>query len=434
MRRRRPSLSGRLLLLFLLTALLLVTVVRTGFRYGVEGSFRELVGPHLDEYVQHLLAELGDPPTPERAAALAERLPIQIHLLGGERWSSVGTPPTLTPRTSLTRTLADGTAIDLERGRDGFVVRTKRGDVTVVFVPVGFQNADIAPVAIVLTIAGVLLILVLAYHAIRWLFRPIETIRANVAKLGAGELEHRLEVHRQDELGELADSINAMADDIKAMLEAKRQLLLAVSHELRSPLTRARVNTELLNDCSARQALMTDLGELDTLLNELLESERLRGRHATLAREAVDPSELLKELVEESFGDDDIQLDLDPPGTWLPVDPVRIRLLARNLLTNAIRHTPAGSRPPSLSSHVDADRWTLAVSDTGPGIAAEQLDLLTAPFYRTDPSRQRESGGVGLGLYLSRAVAEAHSGSLEIQSSPGKGTTVLVKIPVGGNG
>jgi signal transduction histidine kinase len=142
----------------------------------------------------------------------------------------------------------------------------------------------------------------------------------------------------------------------------------------------------------------------------------------------------LKELVEESFGDNDIQLDLDPPGTWLPVDPVRIRLLARNLLRNAIRHTPAGGRPPSLSSHVDAERWTLAVSDTGPGITAEQLDLLTAPFYRTDPSRQRESGGVGLGLYLSRAVAEAHSGSLEIQSSPGKGTTVLVKIPVGGNG
>ena len=96
--RRRQSLSGRLLLLFLLTAVLLVFVVRTGFRYGVDGSFRELAGPHLDEYVQHLLGELGDPPTPERAALLAGRLPLEIHLSGAERWSSAGTPPTFPRR------------------------------------------------------------------------------------------------------------------------------------------------------------------------------------------------------------------------------------------------------------------------------------------------------------------------------------------------
>ena len=222
----------------------------------------------------------------------------------------------------------------------------ERGGLTVVLVPRGYRQADAAPFAIVLTIAGVLLVLILAYHAIRRLFRPIETIRAGVAQIGSGDLEHRLDISRRNELGELAESINAMANDIRDMLEAKRQLLLAISHELRTPLTRARINAELLDDCAARQALMTDLGELETLLGELLESERLRTGHDALVREVVDPTELLTGLVQESFSDVEVHPDLDPPGTFLSLDPVRIRLLARNLLTHSIRHTPQGGTAP----------------------------------------------------------------------------------------
>ena len=432
--RRRHSLSGRLLLLFLLTAVLLAVVVRTGFRYGVEDGFQELIGPHLDEYLEHRPRRAGNPPTPERAARLAQRLPIEVHLLGAEPWSSTGTPPAFPPRTSVTRTLADGTAVELERGRDGFVVRAARGGMTVVLVPRGLRHAEAVPFAVGLTIVGVLVVLILAYHAIGRLFRPIETIRAGVARIGSGDLEHRLAIRRRDELGELADSINAMADDIQGMLEAKRQLLLAISHELRSPLTRARLNAELLDDCNARDALLADLGELEALLGELLESERLRGRHAALAREAVDPTELLNGLIGESFSGNDVQLELDPPGTWLSLDPVRIRLLARNLLTNAIRHTPPGGPPPSVTSHVDDEHWRLVVSDSGPGVGPEQISRLTDPFYRADTSRQRASGGVGLGLYLSRAIAEAHGGSLEIDSAPGQGTRVTLSVPVSDDG
>jgi signal transduction histidine kinase len=430
MRRRRHSLSGRLLLLFLLTALLLAVVVRSGFRYGVEGGFKELVGPHLDEYLQHLLAELGDPPTPERAARLAAKLPLQIHLRGPESWSSEGTPPEPSHRRSVTRILPDGTKVKLGPGRDGFVVSARRGNVNLVLVAQGFEPADGAPLAAVLTIAGVLAVLVLVYHLIRRLFRPVEAIQAGIVRIGAGDLAHRLDIRRRDELGDLAGSINAMADDIGDMLEAKRQLLLAVSHELRSPLTRARVNAELLDDTAARRALLADLSELEALLGELLESERLRGRHAALKREAVDPTRLLDGLVQESFRDENLSLDLDPPGTWLPLDPIRIRMLVRNLLKNAIRHTPLDGLPPSLSSHVDDERWNLAVNDRGPGIPAKHLSHLTEPFYRADPSRQRGSGGVGLGLYLSRAIAEAHGGTLDIESAPGQGTTVSVRIPV----
>jgi len=430
MNRRRHSLSGRLLLLFVLTALLLALVVRTGFRYGIEGSYRELAGRPLDEYLQSLLAELGDPPTPERAARLAARLPLQIHLFGAKDWSSDGTPPVFDPRRSVTRELPDGTVVELGRDKKRFLVRARRGGVTVLLVSDRIESEDSALFAILSTIGGVLLILALGYHATRRLFRPIETIQAGVSRIGGGDLAYRLNIRRRDELGELASSINAMADDIGDMLEAKRQLLLAISHELRSPLTRARINAELLDDNANREALLADLSEVEALLGELLESERLRGQHAALKREAVDPTELLTALADESFLEAGIRLHLDPPGTWLPLDGTRIRVMVRNLLKNAVRYTPAQGPAPSLSSHVDEEGWMLLVSDAGPGIAAEHIERLTEPFYRVDVPRQRESGGVGLGLYLSRMIAEAHGGEMRIDSAPGRGTRVRVRIPV----
>jgi signal transduction histidine kinase len=214
------------------------------------------------------------------------------------------------------------------------------------------------------------------------------------------------------------------------MLEAKRGLLLAISHELRSPLTRARVNTELLDDSDTRRALLADMGELETLLDELLESERLSGRHAVLDRQAVDPSRLVKELVAESFSGASLELELDPEGTWISLDPVRIRLLVRNLMQNAISHTPRGRPSPVLHSRVDDHHWSLSVTDHGAGIAAEHLGRLTEPFYRVDPSRQRASGGMGLGLYLSRLIVEAHGGDLKITSTQGVGTVVQIELPL----
>lgn len=430
MRKRRHSLSGRLLLLFILTAVLLALIVRTGFHFARDQNAADMVAPHLAEYVQHLLEELGNPPTQENAAALAKRLPLQIHMLGEPHWSSGGTVPKLNPQRTTPGVLPDGTAFEVSRGRGGIVVRAQRGDASVILVSTGFRFAEHAQLTVILTIIALLTVLMLAYHAIRRLFRPIEVIQSGVARIGLGDLEHRLHVRRRDEFGELAASVNAMADDIRNMLEAKRELLLAISHELRSPLTRARVNAELLDDNVARRALLADLGELEALLNELLESERLSGRHVALNRQAVDPSALLRELVAESFRDASLETDLDSEGTWLSLDPMRIRLLVRNLLKNAIQHTQPDRPPPLLVSHVDDEAWHLSVTDHGPGIAPEHLARLTEPFYRADPSRQRASGGVGLGLYLCRIIAEVHGGRLAVTSALGQGTKVTVTLPI----
>ncbi len=421
----RHSLSGRLIGLFLLTGLVLALVVKGGFQFAFQDSLRDLARPHVAEYVRYLLEQIGDPPDTERAAALAGRLPLEIHISGRDlRWSSGGGPPDLVRARMHHHRLPSGIPVKAGRVDGEFFLIAERGGHRIILQPRGMERVSWGPLAAVLTIAGVLAVLALAYHGIRRLFRPLEIVREGLARIGQGELEHRIQVKRKDELGELAQSVNAMADDIRGMLEAKRQLLLAISHELRSPLTRARVNLALLPDSDIRRVLRRDLTEMETLTDELLESERLNSRHAALNLSAESPTALAQEVIAEHFPQQDIRTESDGRDGYMALDPVRFRLLLRNLLDNALRHTPRRAQAPTLAIRVDADSWTLSVRDYGPGIPAEHLAHITEPFYRADPSRRRKTGGYGLGLYLCRVIVEAHGGELQIESTEGEGTEV----------
>lgn len=212
-------------------------------------------------------------------------------------------------------------------------------------------------------------------------------------------------------------------------MRCKRQLLLAISHELRSPLTRVRVNAELLEASEPQQRIIEDLRQLEIELSELLETERLGSRHASLELESVAPNALIEAVLERHFPDTRLTRHHQNDTTPISLDGVRIRLMIRNLLENALRHTPDGAEPPQIHSGCERQRWEFSVEDHGSGIAAEHLCRLTEPFYRVDRARQRETGGYGLGLYLCRVIAEAHHGALHIRSEPGKGTRGTVIIP-----
>jgi signal transduction histidine kinase len=165
-----------------------------------------------------------------------------------------------------------------------------------------------------------------------------------------------------------------MAHDIKAMLDAKRGLLLALSHELRSPLTRARLNAELLpatGEGSApreREALLRDLGEMRDLISDLLESERLASPHAALQREPVDLAALVREVVADMPGAQHVHLDLAEGLPPLALDRMRVRLLVRNLLDNALRYSAGapGRRACRCARCWRAAGRLLEVRDFGP--------------------------------------------------------------------
>ena len=190
----------------------------------------------------------------------------------------------------------------------------------------------------------------------RRLLRPLDDIRAGALRFGAGDFAQPIPVRhpaRPDELGELAATINTMGGDIRQMLDAKRALLLAISHELRSPLTRARLNTELLPETPdvqpARDALLRDLGQMRDLITDLLESERLASPHAALHLEPVDLAALVGEVVASLDGAPTVQQTFAANLPTPMLDRTRMRLLLRNLLDNALRHSADAPLPPEIS-------------------------------------------------------------------------------------
>ncbi|KNZ33584.1 MAG: hypothetical protein AD742_05305 [Methylibium sp. NZG] len=461
------SLGLRMVLLFLLLALALTVTFIGGMRGAVSGGWREVVRPLVVDYVDRLAADLGTPPDPARALALTQRLPLSIRIEGpavnwdshpqrqrefGRRWHEADVPssprdggtappkfgsgsaaPEVRSGESPSPRDADASELHDEDGAwwlltrstaDGHRIRFGLGDAAWQRRPrfIGW-----------VTLATLLLMTALAYAYVRHVLRPLRDIRAGAVRFGQGDFATPIAVRRRDELGELAGQVNTMASGLQGMLDAKRQLLLAISHELRSPLTRARLNAELVADSDesrdARSALLRDLAEMGALITELLESERLSAGHAALQREPVDVNALVADVIDTHFAGQGVRFDVGASPLRLSLDPVRVKLLLRNLIDNALRHS-GDAPPPVVSSALKGDAVTLVVRDFGPGVPPEQLPHLAEAFYRTDTARQRTTGGVGLGLYLCKLVAQAHGGQMVVRNAQ-PGLAVEVALPMG---
>ncbi|MDT7836317.1 HAMP domain-containing sensor histidine kinase [Aquabacterium sp. OR-4] len=415
------SLRWRLVALFVLLALATTAVFVAGTRQVFFTGWRGVAMPLIADYVDRLAAEIGNPPDLARARAIVQRLPVAIHIDGPrlqwdshpdrqrfhERVRDGRSPRDEMVRTLLTRHTADGHRIVFGVGSLQWPQR-----------PVWAGWA---------TLLGLLLLTALAFAYVRHLLRPLDDIRAGAQRYGAGDFSQAIPQRRHDELGELAGQVNAMAEGLNRMLEGQRGLLLAISHELRSPLTRARLNAELVADGPERDALLRDLAAMRDLIADLLESERLARGDASLQREPTDLNALAGSLVASEFAGRGVTLDLAPALPMLALDRVRLQLLLRNLLDNALRH--GAGTPVRLSTGLQAGGVQLAVRDHGPGADPATLARLAEPFFRPDAARSRERGGVGLGLYLSRLVAQSHGGRLDIASAD-PGLVVSAWLPL----
>ena len=420
--RFRHSLKLRLLALFLLLALVLGVLLIGTLQRALQGGWQGYAQPLVADYVDHLAAEIGTPPDLARARAIAERLPVRVRITGpGLRFDSQpggldeahddddGHGP---PSWGLTRTLDSGHVLRF----------------SLVAPPDERRPRRLGWIAL-----GVLaLVTMAAFLAVRRLLRPLDAIGAGVAAYTAGRFEAPIAAFapggrlRDDELGALATRIDGMAGSLAGMLEAKRTLLLAISHELRSPLTRARLHAELLDESPERTALLADLAEMRDLVATLLESERLQQGHSALQAAPLDLATLLRTLA----ADEGVALDLGLSPAVALLDETRMRLMLRNLLSNARRHAAGAPLPPQLFLRVESDgRWALGLRDHGPGVADEQLSRLGEPFHRPDAARTRSAGGVGLGLHLCRQVAQAHGGELRIGNAGPGLEVVMVWVP-----
>ncbi|MDH5304508.1 MAG: HAMP domain-containing histidine kinase [Gammaproteobacteria bacterium] len=437
------SLSFRLLVIFLvLGGLFVLGTMKAIQRFYNSDDIRGLISGHLSLHVHYVREDIGVPPDIERALAITRSVPVDIRISGPDiDWASDAAFPLMSalefapsPKFS---DQPDAWVDELQgvefAALDGhnFLKMSQGGYDIVVSTP---RIADAGDrFGIVPQILGLgLSFLLCAYFAVRWLFRPIVSIREGAAHIGRGNFDFRISKVRRDQLGDLAADINRLAGDVESMLDAKRALLLGISHELRTPLSRMRLTLEFLDDEENAASLRTEIMEMEKIVASLLEAERLNERHAKLNRTRVVVAELVSELLDDFFDRDRDRITLLQPEQPViaEIDEARVTLMLKNLVANALRYSAPADGPVELSFEVSPGELVFRVRDHGPGMPGEQAARIGEPFYRGDPSRARSSGGTGLGLYLASLVARAHGGTLALIATDQPGACFEIRLPI----
>jgi signal transduction histidine kinase len=291
-------------------------------------------------------------------------------------------------------------------------------------------------------VAVLVVLLVVAIGFARHLARPLARIAEAARRFGQGELGARTEVRRRDEIGEVGRAFDEMADRVTGLMAAREEMLANVSHELRTPLARMRVALDLVEDGQSDAAreilpeLTQDLGELERLLDDVMDLSRLelsrfdKSTAQPLRWETLAPAELVEKAVSRFRARHESHLvlvEIAPDLPSISADPVLLRRVIENLLDNARKYADAGSTI-RIAAAADKNGVMIEVEDKGIGMDESDLQQVFTPFFRSDRSRSRKTGGVGLGLALAQRGVEAHGGTIGIRSSPGVGTTVTIRL------
>jgi signal transduction histidine kinase len=427
------SVFFKLVLVFVATAVIMAFAVGSIVRYAAdERVHRGLIGTNMAQYALYLADEIGSPPDLARAQDVADRLRLSVRVSSPDlRWSSRPAMPVRLREEFRPIRGFPGVAGALYRGR--VAIRVQKQDLGYLFVfgrPGGLVPGRFDGEMALLIVLVVGVILALSYVAVRWLLQPLGWLTAGMQRMGRGDLDAKIPVRKHDELGELAATFNHMSERIRDLVAAKQQLLLDVSHELRSPMTRMKVAAEFIADERLKRRMSSDLDEMEAMTREILESERLASGQGGLNLEPADLVDLAGEIVASYAGSAPAVELTTAAAAPAMVDRERIRTLLRNLIDNALKYSGDGLRPVEVHVERSRDRVLITVEDFGEGIPERDLTLIFEPFYRVDKSRHRGSGGYGLGLSLCRKIVEAHGGSIDVESRVGEGSKFLLAFPL----
>ena len=278
----------------------------------------------------------------------------------------------------------------------------------------------------------------LSFLIARRITAPVRALTSAARRMARGDLTQRVKVTSSDEVGELGNAFNTMASSLARTDQLRRNLVADVAHELRTPLTSVLGSLEAMRDGVAEptpEFLASAYEEgllLKRLVNDLQELSLAEAGQFHLDRQPVALSGIVEGAVHalaEQARAKDIALKIAVPLDLLvDVDSERVGQVLRNLMTNAIAFTPAHGHV-EIAAHPSDDWVQVSVTDTGVGIAADDLPFVFERFYRADKSRTRATGGAGLGLAIAKQWVEAHGGKIQVESEPGRGTTFTFTLP-----
>jgi signal transduction histidine kinase len=420
------SVFGKLLLIMLVMGLCLMGMVLGFFLHFVNPMVARSVNRMLGDYGRRIAA---DSPDLEEAQRLATRLYVQIRYEGPDgSWTTDENLPTIAEARDEARNRQYVTSPAW--GHSRYLAEAPGGGHYLFAWEFGQRAHAAHDRLLMLLLVSMIAVFFAAHFVLSRALRPLRALQDGVARLSTGDLEVVLENRTRDEFGALTDAFNRMAARVKEMVRARDQLLLDVSHELRSPLTRLKVALALLPDSAKKAQAEADAAEMDALTTELLELERLRdGRSLRTTRK--DLVELLHDAA-QTYKDTPpgIRVSASPSKIPLDLDVDGVRTVFRNLLGNAVKYSLADSRPIELSVTRRSDCLVVQVLDDGPGIPEEDLGSIFDPFFRVDRSRSRKTGGYGLGLSICKRIVEAHGGQITATNNPVRGACFTLTFPI----
>ena len=279
---------------------------------------------------------------------------------------------------------------------------------------------------------------VLTFFLSRRILAPVESLSRAARALARGDFSRRVAVRSRDEVGGLAQTFNTMAEELASTEEIRRSLVADVAHELRTPVSNIRGYLEAMRD----GLLNADAANLDSMHEEVLLLTRLiedlqelalaESGQLTLYIQSCDLADLVSKAVagvQTQAEANGIRISTAIPASApIQADPERIGQVLRNLLVNAVNYTPSGGII-SVGVYRRGDEIEVNVEDTGMGIPEKELPYVFERFYRVDKSRARATGGVGLGLTITKRLVEAHGGRITVRSQVGNGSTFTFILP-----
>ncbi|MBV9248685.1 MAG: ATP-binding protein, partial [Acetobacteraceae bacterium] len=235
------------------------------------------------------------------------------------------------------------------------------------------------------------------------------------------------------EIATAAAAFNTMATRIRRFVQDRTELLTAIGHDLRTPITRLKLRAEFMEDDEQRTKMLADLEELETMVSATLAFGR--DAHTAEPVTTLDLAELLRTVLDEAGDARPESVEKlayeGPPHLTLRARPLSLKRALANLVSNAVMYGGAARvhlMPPTSAGAAGA-MVTITIEDDGPGIPLGELDRVFEPFHRGEPSRNRETGGVGLGLPIARNIVRAHGGDVVLENKPAGGLRCRVTLP-----
>lgn len=262
------------------------------------------------------------------------------------------------------------------------------------------------------------------------LLRPIKQLNEGVKQISKGNLDIKLNINSNDEVGKLAQAFNQMARDLSLMIEAREQLLLDVSHELRTPLTRAMLALEMAGESEFNTTAKRNIKEVETMIRELLETQRLRNSLDQIETSTINIRDFLSTIYNE-YKNINERIKLNPISETINInaDGNLLKITIRNIIDNAIKYSNDSIKEVEISVIDKEETIEIIIEDFGPGIPENEITKVFEPFYRADKSRSRKTGGYGLGLHLCKRIMEAHHGNILIKNkNDSQGLMVTLSI------